>query len=123
MGTLDGTTLVLTVDGVGPTTLPLVGTGNAASSGALLAAISSQWPTLAPGISSTHLAIADLVSAGTIIVGAGTANGALGLTPGTYVTTLGVFFTGTPGSFAIGVGGVTANILWTVSVTYTLMQE
>lgn len=120
-GTLDGQTLVLTVGGT-LHTLTLSGTGNAASSGALLAAMQAQWPGLSATIVSTHLTLS--CAGGSIVVGAGSANGPLGLTPGTYQTGISVLWTGTPGTFSVGVQGTDATqILWTVSVTYQLMQE
>ena len=93
-GTLNGLTLILNVNGAGALTLALSGTGNATSATALLAAITAKWPALAAysGNVAGFLGLLDaVVGAGsTIVVGAGTANTALGLTPGTYAGQLGL---------------------------------
>jgi hypothetical protein len=86
-GTLDGTTLILNVNGAGALTLDLVGTGNAASESTLLAAIAVEWPAIDPTVVATFLTLTDLVpgAAGSITVGGGTANTALGLSTGPHV--------------------------------------
>ena len=85
-----GLTLILTVNGVGPTTLTFDGAGltNDADEAAMLAAIEATWPALTATVASTFLHLADSVpgAASTIVVGAGTANGALGLTTPTSNT-------------------------------------
>jgi hypothetical protein len=89
-GTLDGTDLVLTVNGVGPTTLSLIGLGNALNEAALLAAIKVAFPALAvTEDGSKHLSLATLLqdAAARLVVAAdiaSTANPFLGLTAGTY---------------------------------------
>jgi hypothetical protein len=87
-GTLDGETIILTVNGVGPTTLNLVGTGNAANEAALLAAINAEWPALtasaATGTNFLQLIDNTVGTGGSITVGSGTANTHLGLTATTY---------------------------------------
>lgn len=93
-GTLDTLTLILNVNGGGSTTLTLNGAGNTANEAAFLAAIAAQWPALVAtdsGASDGHKLVLTDVPGTTITVGAGTANTALGLTPGTYA-----------GTFAIG---------------------
>jgi hypothetical protein len=87
-GSLNGETLILNVNGAGPLTLPLVGTGNAVSEAALLAAIQAEWPGITAtqgGGGGNKLVLADITlgAAGSIVVGAGTANTNLGLSPGT----------------------------------------
>lgn len=93
VGSLDGKSIILTVNGVGPTTLNLVGTTNAVSEAALLAAINVAYPGLtATADAITHfLTLTDNLSGSThaILVGAGTANGTLGLTPGSIAGTNG----------------------------------
>jgi hypothetical protein len=83
---LDTLTLILTVNGVGPTTLTLAYNTNAASEAAFLAAIHAEWSDITATVVATHLVLT--TKNGSIIVGAGTANTALGLTPGTYAPTL-----------------------------------
>jgi hypothetical protein len=86
-----GLTLILTVDGVGPTTMTFsgAGTGNDASEAAMLAAIEAEWPALTAvqgGGGGNKLVLQTLLSgyaAAVIVVGAGTANTALGLTSAT----------------------------------------
>lgn len=86
-----GLTLILNVNGGGSTTLTFnsAGTGNDANEAAMLAAIEAEWPALtatAGGPTGKELVLTDTVTgyANTIVVGAGTANTALGLTAGTY---------------------------------------
>lgn len=85
-GTLDGLTLILTVNGTAHT-LTLSGSTNAASNAALLAAVGAEWPALLAQSGGTHgwlvLTNGVLGSGSTVVVGSGTANAALGLTPGT----------------------------------------
>ena len=84
-----GLTLILNVDGAGPLTLTFVGTTNAATEAAMLAAIVAEWPALTAvqgGSGGNKLVLTTLLSgfaAATITVGAGTANTALGLTAAT----------------------------------------
>lgn len=85
-GTLNGLTVILTVNGEGPTTLTLTGTGNAANQPALFAAIAAAFPGLVPSLSGTNLRLTSVKNGNpnsSIVVGAGTANAALGLSPGT----------------------------------------
>lgn len=122
-GTLDGKTILLTVNGIISSALVLNGGTNAADQAALLAAIQVKWPDVSATIPTTHLQLVDL-GEGSIIVGSGTANGALGLVPGTYYTTVDVLFTGAAGVMKVGIRGVDATTLrWTVSVAYQLLQE
>jgi hypothetical protein len=87
-GTLNGETLILNVNGGGALTLTLSGAGNTATSAAFLAAIAVEWPALVATIdANNHLNLTNTAGA-TIVVGAGTANTTLGLTPGTYNATL-----------------------------------
>lgn len=87
-GSLNGTTLILNVNGAGALTLNLSGTGNAANEAALLAAINTEWSglTASAATGTNYLQLVDntVGSAGSITVGAGTANTALGLTATTY---------------------------------------
>lgn len=88
-GHLDGTTLIITVDGVGPTTLTLNGSSNAASMSAFFAAISSTWPTLTPSPNPTQgsLVLTENSLFGptsTFTLGSGTANTWLGMYSATY---------------------------------------
>lgn len=89
-GTLNGTSLVMTVNGVGPTTLALVGTTNALNEAALLAAIVAAFPALtAVADGSNHLVLTTILqdaSAALVVAanGSSTANTVLGLTAGTY---------------------------------------
>ena len=83
-GTLDGKTIILTVNGVGPTTLTLNGSTNVASMSAFFSAIEAQWPTLTaaanPNQGSLMLTENSLSGpSSSIVVGAGTANYYLGL--------------------------------------------
>ncbi len=81
-GTLSGETIILNVNGAGPLTLTLSGTGNAASEVALLAAIAAEWPGVTVSTNgSGFLVLTDNINglAGTIVVGAGTANTHLGI--------------------------------------------
>ena len=86
-GTLDGLTLILDVNDAGPATLNLNGGTNTANQAALLAAIEAQWPAIDASVSATHLLLT-LTTGGSIVIGAGTANAALGLTADTYEATL-----------------------------------
>jgi hypothetical protein len=93
-GSLNGETIILNVNGAGPLTLTLSGTGNAASEAALLAAIEAEWPGITAvqgGGGGNKLVLTDLTAgtSGTITVGSGTANTNLGLTPGTSTGTNG----------------------------------
>jgi hypothetical protein len=102
---LDGLTLILTVNGTNHT-LTFLYSGNALNQAAMIAAIHSQWSTITATVVSTHLVLTDSSPGGTIVVGAGTANAALGLTAG---TTIGQLKTGdtwsesktTPPQFAV----------------------
>jgi pimeloyl-ACP methyl ester carboxylesterase len=82
-GTLNGLNIKLNVGGAGETTLVLNGATNTASSAALLTAIHGQWADVTATIVATHLVLTN-DAGGSIVVGAGTANAALGLTAGTY---------------------------------------
>ena len=85
-GSLNGETIILNVNGAGPLTLTLSGTGNAANEAALLAAIQAEWPGTTVTTNGSHfLVVTDNVNglAGSIVVGAGTANTHLGLTAAT----------------------------------------
>ena len=84
VGTLDGKTIILTVDGVGPTTLMLNGATNAASMTAFFADIEATWPALTasanPTLGSLVLTENSLFGpSSTIVVGGGTAHPYLGL--------------------------------------------
>ena len=89
-GTLNGLTLKLNIDGAGEQTLTLSGAGNTTTLITLIAAIVVKWPSLLQvgtgGASGNNL----LISSKSIVIGAGTANTALGLTAGvpTYVAVL-----------------------------------
>jgi hypothetical protein len=89
-GTLNGLTLKLNIDGAGEQTLTLSGAGNTATITTFIAAIVTKWPSLMQvgvgGASGNKL----LISSKLIVIGAGTANTALGLTAGTptYVAVL-----------------------------------
>lgn len=85
-GTLDGLTLILNVNGGGLQTLSLSGGGNTANEAAFLAAIHTKWSplTATAGGSGGNKLVMTGTATGTIVVGAGTANTALGLTSGTY---------------------------------------
>jgi hypothetical protein len=92
-GSLDGKQLILNVNGGGAITLDLVGATNAASQAALFAAIVATWPQIRMYRMPQHVTpignpvvalFVDTASNGSIIVGAGSANGPLGLTPGTF---------------------------------------
>jgi hypothetical protein len=89
-GTLNGLTLILNVNGAGATTLNLNGATNAASKAALLAAIGVQWADLTATDANDsvghNLLLTNAGATATIVVGAGTANTALGLTAATYST-------------------------------------
>jgi len=82
-----GLTLILNVNGAGPVTLTFsgAGTGNDASDTAMLAAILAEWPALASavlgGAGSDKLVLTTTLqgTGASIVVGAGTANTALGL--------------------------------------------
>jgi hypothetical protein len=84
-GSLNGKTLILNVNGAGATTLTLSGAGNTATEAAFMAAILAQWPALhtgvqtnqyqGPGTTGKNL----VLTANTLVVGAGTANGTLGI--------------------------------------------
>lgn len=89
-GTLNGLTIVLTVNGVGPTTLTLNTSTNAASQSALFAAIEATWPSITVSLAyftnEATMVLTDSVAFGsssTFTIGAGTANGTLGLFPET----------------------------------------
>ncbi len=91
-----GLTLILNIDGAGAQTLTFDGTGagNDASEAAMLAAIHTKWPTITAtqgGGGGNKLVLTDstLGTGGSIVVGAGTANTALGLTPTTHTGTAG----------------------------------
>lgn len=86
-GTLNGLTLIITVNGL-LSTLNLVGTGNTNTQAAFLAAIHTEWPDITASIVSTHLTLTGLVG-DVLLIGAGTANTALGLTAATTATGVG----------------------------------
>jgi len=92
-GSLNGETIILNVDGAGLTTLNLVGTGNAASEAALLAAIQTQWPTITAvqgGSGGNKLVLTSRTpSTGTLTIGSGTANTNLGLSAGAHTGSAG----------------------------------
>ena len=72
------------MNGAGPVTLTLDGGTNTATEAALIAAIRATWPALTmsvqgPGFTGVNLV---LTAATSVVVGAGTANGHLGLTAG-----------------------------------------
>ena len=85
-GLLDTETLILTVNGVGPVTLTFAGAGNSLNEAAMLAAIDAAFPgLLATQVpNGVDLLLTDLARNGAVIVGAGSANAHLGLTPGTF---------------------------------------
>jgi hypothetical protein len=89
-GTLNGKTLILTIDGQTAQTLTFAGGGNSVNLTALITAIANKWPTLfqvgVGGPSGNKL----LISSTSVVIGAGTANTVLGLTTGTptYVSIL-----------------------------------
>lgn len=86
-----GLTLILNVDGAGPLTLTFDGAGltNDASDTAMLAAIQAEWPALTAtlgGSGGNKLVLTTIATDSeyaSIVVGSGTANTALGLTPAT----------------------------------------
>jgi hypothetical protein len=95
-GTLNGLTLILNVDGAGALTLNLSGAGNTATQAAFLAAITAEWATLTATTNSAGallLSDSSVGAAGSIVIGAGTANSVLGLAQGTTTggTTTGSF--------------------------------
>jgi len=89
-GSLNGKTLILSIDGNSSQTLTLSGAGNTANLTAFIAAIVAEWPTLfqvgVGGAAGNKL----LISSSSILIGAGTANSTLGLTAGipTYASIL-----------------------------------
>jgi hypothetical protein len=88
-GSLNGLTLILTVNTV-LKTLTLSAQGNAFSKAALLAAIAKAWSGVTPSVNSSGNLVLTNMRSGTvmtIVVGAGTANAALGLTAGTTAGT------------------------------------
>jgi hypothetical protein len=125
-GTLNSTTLILNVNGAGPLTLNLVGSGNAASETALLAAINAEWPALtATAAAGTHfLTLVDntVGSTGSITVGAGTANTFLGLSPGTQTGTNATLNAQTLILCINGNPAVTVNFVNPTSVAQVLSQ-
>ena len=78
-GTLASTALILNVNGAGNVTLSLSGSTNAANQAVLISAIQSTWPALSVIVLGVHLV---LYSSGGVVVGSGSANIPLGLTPG-----------------------------------------
>lgn len=93
-GTYSGTTstLILTVEGASATLVIDVAT-NGASQAALFAVMEAQWPLLSPSTNSAgHLVLTgdNSGSAESIVVGSGTVNAVLGLTPGTSTGTDGL---------------------------------
>ena len=87
-GTLNGTTLILNVNGAGLVMLNLAGAGNTATVATFLAAIVATWPALSnsftlrntgPGPNGNQLV---LIAGTSLVVGAGSANAFLGLTAG-----------------------------------------
>jgi hypothetical protein len=89
-GTLDTETVILTVNGVGPTTLTLSVAGNALTQAAFFAALAATWPAATFTVNgSNDLVITDTVSgaAYSLVVGSGTANTHLGLTAATTAGT------------------------------------
>lgn len=84
-GALAGKTLILTVNGV-LQTINWVGAGNASTEAVMLATIMATWPNVLQAFQqfgSNKLVLRDLSPGGTIVIGAGTSNANLGLTPGT----------------------------------------
>lgn len=120
---LDGLTIILNVNGGGSQTLTLNGATNTANEAALLAAIGVKWGTItatAGGIGGNKLVLTDSGATSSIVVGVGTANTFLGLTPGTTISgttvatqLLTLAFDAAPGQLiTFGVGVATkANIL------------
>jgi hypothetical protein len=104
-GSLDGTTLIIAVNGASPITLNLVGTGNAASMSTLFAAIHSTWPALTASLSGTQLKLVDSTIGPTssIAFGSGTANSTLGC----YSTWFGAFAQST---FAVSLAYATPSV-------------
>ena len=107
-GTLNGLTLILNVDGAGPLTLTLNTVTNAIDEPTFLAAIQALWiaATLSAtqgGAAGNQLVLAAPGGGSTIVVGAGTANGLLGLTPGTTGGTLNQLRDGAASFIAAGV--------------------
>lgn len=84
VGLLDGQQLSLDVNGGGLLTLTFSGLTSSASETAMFAAIEAMWPGLLATQAGVNLALRNLTPDGTIVVGAGTADGSLGLTPGSY---------------------------------------
>lgn len=113
-GTLNGTTLILNVNAGGLLTLNLNGATNAANEAALLAAINTEWPGLTASAlpTSNFLQLLDNIvgSGGSIVVGAGTANALLGISPGSH--------TGTNASFNNQTLILSVNAQPTVTVTF-----
>lgn len=83
-GTLDGKTLTLNVNGAGPLSLSLVGTGNAFSEATLLAAIAAEWPGFTVTTNGSHFLV---------------------LTDLTYGTGSSIVVTSTTGATALGISG------------------
>ena len=104
-GTLDGTTLIIAVDGGSLLTLNLAGSGNTANMAALFAAIHATWPALTASLSSTELKLQDSTvgPSSSIAFGAGTANSILGC----YSTWFGSFATAT---FAVSLAYATPSV-------------
>jgi hypothetical protein len=124
-GSLNGETIILTVNGVGPTTLTLSGTSSSANETNLLAAINTTFPGLTATVNgSNFLVLTDNTpgSTGVIIVGAGTANTNLGLTGGT-TTGVNASFTGDTLSLALnGNAPVTVTLVNPTSAASLLAQ-
>lgn len=86
-GSVDTETLILTIASDGPHTLTLSVSGNALTETAFAAAVHAQWPELTVTTNgSSHLVFT--ATNGPIVVGAGTANGNLGIAVGTTYPTL-----------------------------------
>jgi hypothetical protein len=123
-GTLDGLTLIGD-SGAGPLTLTLSGAGNAASEAALVAAIAVRWPAWTvqlAGPGANKLVLSDATHGHAIIIGAGTANAALGLTAATNVGVAPALPDPSPGAsttvLQLRVQGVPATTIhWTMAYT------
>lgn len=112
-GSLSTETLILTVNGVGPTTLTFSGTGNAANQSALITAVESTFAGITASVNgSGYLVLTDQLAgaADSITVGSGTSNTIFGFTPGTTSGT-------NPGAVVTGSTDMTNSALYGASST------
>ena len=84
-GSLNGKSLIINLNQAGSQTLTFVGTGNSLNEANMLAAVGTKWPAIVVTTNGSNQLVLSDSTPGSIVIGSGTANAALGLTSGTDV--------------------------------------